>query len=236
MKSRVRLVGLVIVLSLVGFLVWAYYPTIITPGSPLAFKIEGVLDSKLNTRDVGASINQCAGSAVLPENKIWRSSGFFSGWTCDRVGNPDVIYSLNFSDKENHRYYCRTPDGLKIGRYFQHEELSDLEFLSTWDTKKNMVHDACQFIMSALAEIESGKRILVHCEAGRDRTGAISALLAAWQLEEGGRLSDPQIQAIECDYRKSASLSSDKYGRVEGLLKQIRERGGVRNFIAERCK
>jgi hypothetical protein len=236
MKSWTKILGVFAMISVVGFLAWAYYPTVLTSGVPLAFKIEGAIDAKLNVRDVGASINQCAGIEALPVGKLWRASGFFSGWSCDRVGNPDVIYSLNYSDAENHRFYCRDNKGINIGRYFQHDELSDLEFLSTWETKKTMVRDACQFIVSALTELDSGKRVLLHCEAGRDRTGAVSALIAAWQIEEQGLLTDLQIQAIECDYRKSASLSMEKYGRIERLLKQIREQGGVRKFIGEHCK
>ena len=235
-KFKSRLIIFSCVTALLLFLLWAYYPTLITEGVPLTFKIEGALDSKLNLRDAGASINECSGEAILPEGKIWRASGFFSGWACDRVGDPDVIYSLNYSDSENRRYYCRDDEKLRIGRTFQHEMLSDLEFLSTWETQAGMVKDSCAFFKSALSEIESGKRILMHCEAGRDRTGAMTALIAAWLLEQDGELSDAEIQAIECDYRKSASLSSDKYGRITNFLEVIRSQGGVRQFIAARCQ
>lgn len=235
MRSKLRLFYLLVILSLLSFLVWAYYPTLLTPGAPLTFKIEGALDSKLNLRDAGASINQCAGAESLPVDKLWRASGFFSGWDCSRVGNPDVIYSLNYSDAENRRYYCRKSDGLMIGQSFQHENLNDLEFLETWETKKSMAESTCAFITHALTDIQSGKRVLIHCEAGRDRTGAVTALLSAWILEQDGPLNDAEIQAIECDYRKSESLSAEKYGRISRLLTELRERGGIRKFIAETC-
>lgn len=235
MRSKLKLIGLLFVLGVILFLAWAYYPTLTTPGVPLAFKIEGALGSKLNLRDAGASINQCAGFDALPVDKLWRASGFFSGWGCERINHPDVIYSLNYSDSENKRYYCRSEDGFKIGESFQHETLSDLEFLETWKTKKSMAEAGCAFITRALSDVQSGKRVLLHCEAGRDRTGAVTALIAAWLLEDDGYLTDAEIQAIECDYRKSASLSHDKYGRIERLLKEIRGRGGVRRFIADTC-
>ena len=234
-RFKSRLLAISFGMAFVSFVIWAYYPTVITDGVPLTFKVEGALDSKLNLRDAGASINQCSGKKILPEGKIWRSSGFFSGWSCDRVGNPDVIYSLNYSDAENRRYYCRDHEELKIGRTFQHEMLSDLEFLSTWETQAGMVKDVCAFFKSGLSEIESGKRILMHCEAGRDRTGAMTALIAGWFLEQDGELTDAEIQAIECDYRKSSSLSSDKYGRITKFLEDIRSQGGVRRFIANKC-
>lgn len=235
MKSFLRYLGIACATSTVGFLAWAYYPTLLTPGAPLTFKIEGVIDSKLNFRDAGASINECAGAKILPDGQLLRASGFFSGWSCDRVGNPDAIYSLNYSDEKNQRYYCRANDGYKIGQAYQQSELSDLEFLETWNNKKEMVLPACEFLDAGIKNLSMGHKTLFHCEAGRDRTGAVIALLAAWELEAMGPLTDSQINAIECDYRKSKSLSPDKYGRIETLLKTLRYEGGVRRFLAEKC-
>jgi protein tyrosine/serine phosphatase len=98
-----------------------------------------------------------------------------------------------------------------------------------------MADATCSFIGDALNELQQGKRLLIHCEAGRDRTGAVTALLAGLLLEDDGNLSDAEIKAIECDYRKSASLNPSKYGRIESLLRELRQMGGVRRFIAERC-
>lgn len=222
-------------LLILTFLGWAYYPTLVTPGVPLTFKIEGALDSKLNFRDAGASINQCAGAQILPEGKLLRASGFFSGWSCDRVGNPDQVFSLNYVEADHRRYYCRADDGYKIGVAYQRDELNDLEFMKTWDEHPEMVRDTCHFLHDGLDALKAGKSSLFHCEAGRDRTGAVIALLAAWELEADGSLSDQEIAAIECDYRKSKSLSPEKYGRVTNFLTTLRDRGGVRKFLAERC-
>ena len=214
---------------------WIYYPTFTVPGPPLVFKVEGALDSKLNFRDAGTSINQCAGQTILKEGLLFRSSGFFSGWSCDRVGNPDVIYSLNVSDAENRRYYCRGSDGYKIGTYFQRDELSDIEFIANWDRNREQVKQVCAFLRDGINQFDGGHKSLFHCEAGRDRTGAVIALIAAWELEADGNLSDAEIAAIECDYRKSKSLRADKYGRVDTFLRSIRDRGGIKVFLRSKC-
>jgi protein-tyrosine phosphatase len=234
-----RNLSVLILIVIIGLLLWVYYPGFTTPGVPLTFKFEGALDSKLNFRDAGASINQCAGRKLMDEGKIFRSSGFFSGWSCDRVGNPDVIYSLNYSDQANHRYYCRgisdNPYGFNVGVFFQHDEISDIEFLLSWDQKPEQVKSVCQFLQAGMTDLKAGKKILYHCEAGRDRTGAVVALLAAYELEQNGDLSDAAIDAIECDYRKSKSLSPEKYGRMANFLRELRTQGGVRGFLKTRC-
>jgi Tyrosine phosphatase family len=233
-KVRVAILG-VLLAFLVGFACWAYYPTFTTPGIPLVFKIEGALDSKINFRDAGKSINECAGTKLLPENILFRASGFFSGWSCDNVGNPDVIYSLNFSDRENRRYFCRDASGFNIGVSYQHIELSDIEFLSNWEQSSEQVKHVCHFLKDGIENLKLKKKTLYQCDAGRDRTGAVIALLAAYELESAGIITDQQIAAIECDYRKSKSLKPEKYGRIAKLLKELRSRGGVRRFLNERC-
>jgi hypothetical protein len=234
MKLKYRKFFLLLV-PIVGFGLWAYYPNIITNHSGLVFKIEGALDSKLNFRDAGLSINECAARKLLPEGKIYRASGFFSGWSCDRVGNPDVIFSLNGSIASNRQSYCRSPEGLKIGVKFQQEELNDLEFLTSWTSRPEMVNAVCQFLKAEITNLANDKSSLFHCDAGRDRTGAVIALLAAYQLEMDGNLSDEEISAIECDYRKSQSLDAEKYGRIHNFLYAIRSQNGVRKFLASKC-
>ena len=235
MASKSGKIFLLVMLPVVAFAVWAYYPTIVTPGSTLVFKAEGAFSSKLNFRDAGASINACAGRQIMPEGAIFRSSGFFSGWSCDNVGNPDVIYSLNDTDASGRKSYCRGPDGYKMGVSYQHEELNDLEFLETWNKNPEMVTAVCLFLTDGIAQIAFGKSSLFHCDAGRDRTGAVIALLAAYELEMDGDLSDEDVAAIECDYRKSKSLDPVKYGRIQKFLQEVKAENGVRKFLATRC-
>lgn len=219
--------------------VWMYYPSVFQPAPRLTFKVEGFFDSKINFRDAGASINKCAGEPLLPESKIMRSSGFFSGWPCEKVGHPDVIYSLNYSDAEGKRYYCRgaegQPHGFLVGTSYQSAEMSDIEFLSNWGKNSEQVRSVCQFLDDGIKQVRKGRKILLHCDAGRDRTGAVVALMAAYEIEAQGPLSDRAIQAIECDYRKSKSLKPEKYGRIQKLLEELRASGGVRQFLHNQC-
>jgi hypothetical protein len=235
--KRAAILGLILFVGVA--LAWMYYPAFLLPEPRLTFKIEGFLESKINFRDAGSSINQCADEALLPESQIMRASGFFSGWSCEKVGHPDVIYSLNYSDAEGKRYYCRgaegQPHGLLVGMYYQTIEMSDIEFLSNWSNNSEQVRSVCQFLDDGIKQIRKGKKILLHCDAGRDRTGAVIALLAAYEIEARGALSDQAIQAIECDYRKSKSLKPAKYGRIQKLLEELRASGGVRQFIRNQC-
>ena len=41
--------------------------------------------------------------------------------------------------------------------------------------------------------------------------------------------------AIECDYRKTLSLTTDKYGRMENFLREINLRGTIEDFIGDQC-
>ena len=229
-----KLISVGIAASIVGFLLWAYAP--MTTDAALTFKWEGLLSEKINFRDTGESINTCLGHPVLPVGRILRSSHFFSGWPCTAVGNPDEIYSLDTFPADGRKFYCRDPGGLKVGHTFQTSELNNLEFLETWTTHPDMARSACKNIHQSLVTLKAGKRVLIHCEAGRDRTGAVSAILAAFLLEKHGALDDKAIEGIECDYRKSKSLNPEKYGRIAAFLQSlIKENGSVHGFLAEYC-
>lgn len=222
-------------IPILGFVFWAYYPNIVTQDSGLVFKVEGALEAKLNFRDAGASINECAGRKLMPEQKIYRASSFFSGWPCDKVGNPDVIYSLNGFISSGRHYYCRGPDGYKVGVTYQQEELNDLEFLETWHSQPKMVAAVCNVLQAQIENQVRAQKSLFHCDAGRDRTGAVVALLAAYELEMDGILSEEEISAIECDYRKSASLDPQKFGRIQKFLNEVKSPNGVRKFLSSMC-
>ena len=239
MKSKLsarKITLYMLLLGVLAVLAWAYQPSLTNGNPPLLFRWEGAIPSKVNFRDAGQSINACASKQLLPEGVILRASSFFSGWSCDEVGDPSVIYSINFHEQENRRYYCRTHTGVMIGESFQTNEISDLEFIRTWDDQPEFVAAACQYLKKGIAHVEARERFLYHCDAGRDRTGALTALLAGWLLEENGPLDDQTIEAIECDYRKSASLKPYKYGRIKLMLTSLRDQhGGVRKFLKEKC-
>ena len=69
----------------------------------LAIRWEGFYHD-INHRDLGKSINDCLEEKLFNENLISRSAGWFSGWSCGKIGNPDVLFSLNFSPEKNEHF------------------------------------------------------------------------------------------------------------------------------------
>ena len=164
-----------------------------------------------------------------------RSATWFSGWGCSKVGSPDVIYSLNFSPERNERYFCQKGDNKKIGRYFNFDkQLSDLEILDQWNDPQ-IKGATCGFIKDIFVSVLEDQKTLFHCDAGRDRTGAIAALLSAIVAESTKDLDSRMIGAIECDYQKTKSLDEEKHGRMGYFITQIIRQGGVNNFVSKNC-
>ncbi len=203
-------------------------------GLPLAIRWEGFYHD-MNVRDVGDSVNQCLGQRFFQSGVVIRSAGWFSGWSCDKVRNPDVIYSLNYSPERSERYFCQEKDQKIIGRYFNpNTQLKDLEFINTWSNME-IRNAACGFFQDIFTSIRQERKILIHCDAGRDRTGTVSALIAALGAEINGKINQRMIRAIECDYRKTESLARDKYNRIGNFLDKIQKQGGVIAFFENQC-
>ena len=201
---------------------------------PLAIRYEGFYHD-MNHRDLGQSINHCLEEDIIKSNVVHRAAGWFSGWSCSKVGNPDVIFSLNYSPIKKERYFCHKPEEKIIGKFFNDEiVLNDLEFISNWEDEKIRI-PTCLFYENILIDIIAGKKVLIHCDAGRDRSGAISALLIAMASEKAGLLDERMIRAIECDYKKTQSLAKEKYGRMSNFIRNLINRGGVSEFLIEKC-
>ena len=203
-------------------------------GPKLAVRWEGFYHD-YNFRDVGFSLNECLGSTFFEKDIILRSAGWFSGWSCDGVGNPDTIFSLNYAPKKAERYFCQGDNGKTIGRYYNPNiKLNDLEFPAAWEDE-NMRTAACAFLDGIFQEIAQDRKTLLHCDAGRDRTGTITALIAALVAEKHNRLNDQMLNAIECDYRKTPSLNPEKYGRMKNFITYLQTQGGVASFLKKQC-
>ena len=205
------------------------------PGHRLAVRWEGLFID-LNVRDFGASFNECYGKKVIVEGRLFRAAQWFSGWSCSRVGNPEVMYSLNSSPNGTPEYFCNSNEGSKIiGRHFvRHRQLSDLEFMENW-ADASVRDDFCPYLSDSFNEISNGTKVLFHCDAGRDRTGLIAAVILGLTLERAGRFDNPSLEAIECDYRKSKSLVPAKYGRMSAFLEAVKAKGGIGAFISAQC-
>ncbi|MBU2648024.1 tyrosine-protein phosphatase, partial [bacterium] len=203
-------------------------------GPGLAVRWEGFYHD-YNFRDVGISLNECLGERVFRPGVLMRAAGWFSGWSCDGVGNPDTIFSLNYSPEKTERYFCQGAEGKTIGRFYNTQiKLNDLEFPATWEDER-MRSSVCGFIGGIFREMVAGKKTLIHCDAGRDRTGAITALIAALVAEESRMLDSRMLAAIECDYRKTASLDEQKHGRMKQFITDLQTQGGVAAFLQNQC-
>ena len=201
---------------------------------PLAIRYEGFYHD-MNYRDLGQSINNCIEEDIFKKDVVHRSAVWFSGWSCSKVGDPDVIFSLNYSPIKKERFFCHEPEEKIIGKFFNDEiVLNDLEFISNWENEKIRI-PTCLFYENILLDIVAEKKVLIHCDAGRDRTGVISALLIAMASEKAGLLDERMINAIECDYRKTQSLIEDKYGRMSNFIRDLINRGGVDEFLIHQC-
>lgn len=202
--------------------------------TPLRVSWEGAVIDK-NFRDVGKSLNACLSERRFTEGAMLRSNRWFSGWSCEDVGSPTVILSLNSQPRDERRYFCLDGDSLRIGEAFSPDaELNDLEFLGTWADPVQRA-EACAYLKRGIEALAAGERLLVHCDAGRDRTGVYAALIAAVAFEASGGLDARAVDAIECDYEKSRSLAKGKYGRMRDFLGILRDSGGVGRFLEGRC-
>ncbi|KAB8028481.1 tyrosine-protein phosphatase [Fluviispira multicolorata] len=196
----------------------------------------GLFDYRLNFRDVGASLNQCLQKDLFQTGLVYRSNKYFSGWSCDKINNPDKIYSLNFSPWNPHAYYCEKKDGSRLfGTHLNTTfEISDIEKLDNW--KKPAFKDSmCHFFKSALVDLTEKKSFLFHCDVGRDRTGTFAAMMTMMLAEKKNIADKSIIDSIECDYEKTSALEKFKKGRMEDFLVDMKTQGGIAQFIENQC-
>jgi len=231
---RLKIYVIVITAAVLGLLYHAI------EGEGLRLEIEG-LWLKNNFRDVGSSLNRClaeeAGiTAPFNDQVFMRVNKWFSGWKCENVGEPDAIFTLNYNTRHRRKYYCTRPEnGILEGIYSNTTfEFHDIEMPVTWENKE-FESAICMTLYGIIRKIAEGNRVLVHCEAGRDRTGAVSALIATALTPRDVMPRDQLYDALECDYRKSPTLREHKYGRIRDFMFWVESNGSARDFLAERC-
>ena len=202
----------------------------------LVFHIEG-FGNRTNYRDLGKSLNECQGLVEYNEGVLGRAKRQFSGMPCSLVGSPDMIVSLNHRIGSKKAYYCRNlPLDLKVGKHFnQHKTLHDLEFLATWKNDAVMAEEACRSIAAIIEGVNKSNHVLFHCDAGRDRTGAVAALLGGLVLEETAERAKV-VEALDCDYQKSQNLTSSYKPRIRNFLKEVyKENASIKTFLEAYC-
>ncbi len=205
-------------------------------------EIEGLVKDH-NYRDVGDSLNECLQKSYIDfrfaENKVSRANKWFSGWSCDNVGNPEMIVSFNYQPKKDWKYYCEQDNGERLVGYHANFdfEINDIENLSTWNDKKTR-EVVCAQLKVIIGMVIDDRKTLFHCEAGRDRSGAVAGILGAAAYEGSGHKIDYRfLEALECDYRKSSSLKAYKYGRIGNfIMAAIEKEGSFNNFLKNQCQ
>lgn len=196
----------------------------------------GFFDYRLNFRDVGQSLNECLNKSVFRIGMVYRSNKYFSGWSCNKIHNPDKIYSLDFSPWNPHAYYCEQSNGKHLVGFHPNTtfEISDIEKLSNWE-RPEFKNSMCIFFKETLNDLMTQKSFLYHCDMGRDRTGAYTAMLTMMLAEQKSFNNTEMENAIECDYEKTHSLEKEKIGKMKNFLQDMKKQGGVSQFIENKC-
>jgi|GEM_PF-4101137 len=236
-KAAIPLILLFLVLCIPGVLGLLHFADDLRDERDLIFHIEGFA-GRTNFRDLGQSINACVGNPLLTEDLLYRAKRQFSGLPCSLVGSPDKIYSLNHVTGSEKSYYCRQANlkphfGIHLNTKLT---LQDLEFYETWESKPEMAVEACKFISAITKDAMQKSTVLFHCDAGRDRTGALSALFAGLALEKITSHS-AVIDAAACDYHKSKNLPDSFKPRIQNFLKTAyQNHGSIQKFLIHFCK
>lgn len=119
-------------------------------------------------RDVGASVNQIMKEPVLRENVLFRSGELALTRNPASIGAPKTIVNLEITED---------PD------WASESTLIHLPFPNTsdvYDLSSTGTRDWIESVLRSLAAPETRSPVLVHCTAGKDRTGVtVAATLAA---------------------------------------------------------
>jgi hypothetical protein len=198
---------------------------------------QGALSGRLNFRDLGQSLNQCLQQDVFEEGLIFRANKNFTGWSCNQIQNPKTIYSLNYDPEKPQQYFCEEDNGqILVGKHFNETfVIKDIIDLKNWEDPE-FKDTMCTFLQDTVADLANRRKFLYHCDAGRDRTGALSAILAMIAAEEQNLDRTEVINAIECDYRKTSTLEEEKKGLMKTFLTHMQSQGGVSHFVETTCR
>lgn len=234
-RKKRSLIGLILFLGIIFLLSYSIYWFDKKKYEPKMWI--GLFDYRLNFRDLGQSLNQCLGKDVFQPHLVFRSNKYFSGWSCDKIQNPQKIYSLNYSVNEPHSYFCERPNGSKLVGIHPNTtfEISDIEILENWK-RPEFKSTMCSFFKETINDLVQGSSFLFHCDVGRDRTGAFAAMLVMALAEQRNLPHEEIVSAIECDYEKTHSLESFKRGHMKAFLNETTaNQGGVSAFLEKEC-
>ncbi|KAB8142998.1 tyrosine-protein phosphatase [Chloroflexia bacterium SDU3-3] len=117
-----------------------------------------------NLRDVGAFVNLIVGQPLLPEQRLYRAGKLDAIFSPEDIHAPATIINLR-----------RSPDPSSFGAAAYHIPTRD--HYETYATQRPEVRQWLNQVMRVFANPQLAYPVLIHCTAGRDRTGVVVAAL-----------------------------------------------------------
>ena len=137
--------------------------------------------------DVGAIVNRLADATLMKEGVLYRSGELVLVRSLAEVGGPRTIINLELSEDR----------GWSEGEVLIHLPIPDTG--DVYDAASDSTRRWLLSVLESLAKPETRLPVLVHCTAGRDRTGvAIAAVLCSLGVQrevilEEYALSEPPL-------------------------------------------
>lgn len=193
-----------------------------------------------NLRDIALIPNHFSNGRKIKEGLIYRSASLSknnSGMILEFLKKKKIKYILDIRDKdelENYikynnfyddelkeNYVINIPFKTEVNTYIPDKPYENFyyAFLKDFRDEKGLIFG--KYFTNA-----SKKRLIIHCEGGKDRTGVIIALLLD--------LLEVERKLIIVDYLLSYSDTNRKY--IDFVFKIIDEEyGGSENFLLHHC-
>lgn len=118
----------------------------------------------MNFRDVGEALNRLAGHLVMPERRLYRCGRLAGIADAAELGAPATILSL-----------CQSGGDARLGARHWLIPAPDRE--QTYEAGCRETRRWLRRAFAALADPATRCPVLIHCTAGKDRTGVVVALL-----------------------------------------------------------
>ena len=157
-------------------------------------------------RDVGETINIICGDEIMAENKLFRGGTVNELFDASEL--PDVSCILNLR---------RGPDKEFKGHKQIH--IPAIDTIENYKTANRQVKNWANRVLSSLSD--EIFPVLIHCTAGKDRTGVITALILLAIGIENDAIIEEYLQT-------QGAIESNIIQAIEGI-------GEPKNYIIDSC-